>query len=138
MAGTVGGTGGRRGGAISAINITPLVDVVLVLLIILLVSSTYIVSQTLKVQLPAAASSDGAPEEPLTLVIEKSGALSLDDQVVTEAVARERLAAAVAANPEINLVVSADRDVPHGSVVRVLDTAKLAGISRFAINVQAD
>ena len=60
MAGTLGGGGGRRG-IITGINVTPLVDVVLVLLIILMVASTYIVAQSLKVQLPKSHSTDGTP-----------------------------------------------------------------------------
>ena len=39
-------------------NLTPMVDIVLVLLIIMMVSATYIVSQSLKVELPKTASSD--------------------------------------------------------------------------------
>ena len=58
MAGTMP-TGGGRSRTIAAINVTPLVDVVLVLLVILMVASTYIVAQTLKVQLPRAHSTDG-------------------------------------------------------------------------------
>ena len=53
MAGTMGGGRGRVR-TIAQINVTPLVDVVLVLLVILMVASTYIVAQTLKVQLPRA------------------------------------------------------------------------------------
>ena len=59
MAGTLGKSGGGRG-AIVGINVTPMVDVVLVLLVIMMVSATYIVSQSLKVELPKAASSDEA------------------------------------------------------------------------------
>ena len=44
--------------------------------------------------------------------------------------------AAVAADPEMSLVVSADKEVMHGNVVHILDLAKLAGITKFAINVQ--
>jgi biopolymer transport protein ExbD len=43
---------------------------------------------------------------------------------------------AVAADPEMSLVVSADKEVMHGNVVHVLDLAKLAGVTKFAINVQ--
>ncbi|WP_223641705.1 biopolymer transporter ExbD [Corallococcus sp. EGB] len=138
MAGTLGGGGGRRGGTISNINVTPLVDVVLVLLIILMVSSTYIVAQTLKVQLPRASSSDGMAEKPTTVVVQKDGKLLMDEQPAEEAVVRERLTAAVKANPDMNLVVSADKDTPHGAVVHIIDLAKVTGITHFAINVQAD
>src|SRR5262245_35738288 len=135
MAGTLGG-GGRRGGTISAINVTPLVDVCLVLLIILMVSSTYIVAQTLKVQLPKAHSSDGTAEKPSTVTLLKDGSLRWNDDVVTEDKVVENLKAAVAKDPETNLVVSADKAVQHGNVVHILDIAKQAGITKFAINVQ--
>jgi biopolymer transport protein ExbD len=137
MAGTLGG-GGRRGGTISNINVTPLVDVVLVLLIILMVSSTYIVAQTLKVQLPRASSSDGTADKPITVVVQKDGKLLLDEQPTQESEVRERLVSGVKANPDMNLVVSADKDTPHGSVVHIIDLAKVAGVTHFAINVQAD
>ncbi len=45
---------------IVGINVTPMVDVVLVLLVIMMVSATYIVSQSLKVELPKAASQNDA------------------------------------------------------------------------------
>ena len=53
MAGTLGG-GGKRG-PIVGINVTPMVDVVLVLLVIMMVSATYIVAQSLKVEPGTAA-----------------------------------------------------------------------------------
>ena len=136
MAGTLGGGGGRRGGMISGINVTPLVDVVLVLLIILMVSSTYIVAQTLKVQLPKARATDGTAEKPATVTVLKSGQLTWNDAPATEEDVVAKLKARVAADPDMSLVVSADREVQHGKVVHVLDVAKLAGVTRFAINVQ--
>jgi biopolymer transport protein ExbD len=123
---------------ISGINVTPLVDVVLVLLIILMVSSTYIVAQSLKVQLPKARSTDGTAEKPATVTLLKTGGLRWNDKDASEDDVQKGLRAAVAADPEVNLVVSADKEVQHGRVVHVLDLAKLAGITRFAINVQAE
>ncbi len=63
MAGTTN-TGGRRRAPIAAINVTPLVDVMLVLLVIMMVSATYIVSQTLKVEPPKTATSTTARPPP--------------------------------------------------------------------------
>ena len=134
MAGTLGGTGRAR--TISGINVTPLVDVVLVLLVILMVSSTYIVSQTLKVQLPKAKNSDGAADRPTTVTLLKNGDLKFNDVAVQDKELEDKLKAASDGNPDLSLVVSADKEVQHGSVVHVLDLAKTAGITKFAINVQ--
>ncbi len=139
MAGTLGGAKGKAGqGMISGINVTPLVDVVLVLLIILMVSSTYIVAQSLKVQLPKAHATDGTAEKPSTVTLLKNGSLRFNDQDATDSQIAEGLKKAAEADPETNLVVSADKEVQHGRVVHVLDLAKLAGITKFAINVQAE
>lgn len=137
MAGTLGG-GRGRGAMISSINVTPLVDVCLVLLIILMVSSTYIVAQSLKVQLPKSHATDGTAEKPATVTLLKDGRLRWNDKDASEAVIQKALADAVAADPDTNLVVSADKEVQHGRVVHILDLAKLAGITKFAINVQAE
>ena len=135
MAGTMP-SGGGRARTIAAINVTPLVDVVLVLLVILMVASTYIVAQTLKVQLPRAKSTDGTAEKPTKVEILKNGTLRWNEVPVQESELPEKLKAAVEADPEVSLVVSADKEVQHGNVVHILDLAKIAGVVKFAINVQ--
>ena len=135
MAGTMSGGRGRVR-SISGINVTPLVDVVLVLLVIMMVASTYIVAQTLKVQLPHAKSTDGTADKPTKIELLKDGRLRWNDEFVNEATANEKMKVAVAADPDVSLVVSADKEVMHGNVVHILDLAKLAGITKFAINVQ--
>jgi biopolymer transport protein ExbD len=135
MAGTLPSGGGRRG-TIAAINVTPLVDVVLVLLVILMVASTYIVAQTLKVQLPRAHSTDGTADKPTKVEIMKNGSLRWNEQPVTDGELPAKLKEAVAADADMSLVVSADKEVMHGRVVHVLDMAKIAGVTKFAINVQ--
>ena len=135
MAGTMP-SGGGRARTIAAINVTPLVDVVLVLLVILMVASTYIVAQTLKVQLPRAKSTDGTADKPTKVEILKDGRLRWNEVFVQDSELPDKLKAAVEADPEMSLVVSADKEVQHGNVVHILDLAKLAGVVKFAINVQ--
>src|SRR5262249_44844155 len=137
MAGTLGGAGARRS-IISAINVTPLVDVCLVLLIILMVSSTYIVAKTLKVTLPKSHTTDGQAEKPSTVTLLKNGGMRWNDKDASEDELVLKLKAAVAADADASLVVSADKEVQHGRVVHLLDVAKLAGVTKFAINVQAE
>jgi biopolymer transport protein ExbD len=129
VAGTMA-TGRGRARTIAAINVTPLVDVVLVLLVILMVASTYIVAQTLKVQLPRAKSTDGTADKPTKVEILKDGRLRWNEVDTPESALADKMKAAVAADPDVSLVVSADKEVQHGNVVHILDLAK------FAINVQ--
>jgi biopolymer transport protein ExbD len=135
MAGTLSGGGGRAR-TISAINVTPLVDVMLVLLVILMVASSYIVAQTMKVQLPKAHATDGTADKPATVQLFKNGTYRWNEQPIADGELVGKIKEALAADPETSLVVSADKEVQHGSVVHILDIAKMAGVTKFAINVQ--
>ena len=107
----------------------------LVLLVVLMVASTYIVAQTLKVQLPKARVTDGTAEKPTTVQILKTGEFRLNEQPIDDRGLEEKLKTAAAADAEMSLVVSADKEAQHGMVVHVMDIAKVAGITKFAINV---
>jgi biopolymer transport protein ExbD len=130
-------TGGRGArGPIVGINVTPMVDVVLVLLVIMMVSATYIVSQSLKVELPKTATSDESVSTVAAVTITRDGAYFYNSEPVTEGALVDKLRAAVAGGPEVNLVVTADQEALHGKVVHVIDLAKVEGITKFAINVE--
>lgn len=131
------GSGNKRGGIVG-INVTPMVDVVLVLLVIMMVSATYIVAQSLKVELPKSASSDEAVTMTYAVTVDKAGKLYFNQQPVTEDELKGKLREAKAQNADCNLVITADAAALHGNVVHVIDLAKQEGISKFAINVERD
>lgn len=125
---------GSRGGIVG-INVTPFVDIALVLLIIMMVSSTYIVSQALKVELPKTATSDQQVTRTYVVTIAKTGELLFNDVATTPKDLEAKLRAAKATE-DVSLVITADQAAMHGRVVEVIDTAKLAGVTKFAINVE--
>jgi biopolymer transport protein ExbD len=129
------GNANAPSGPIVGINVTPMVDVVLVLLVIMMVSATYIVQQSLKVELPKTATSDEAATSPAAVTITREGTYLFGGVPVDDAALVARLHGAVAANPDVSLVVTADEHAYHGSVVHVVDLAKVEGVSKFAINV---
>lgn len=127
---------GRGRAPIVGINVTPMVDVVLVLLVIMMVSATYIVAQSLKVELPKTATSDEATPSIAKVTLTRDKKTLFDEQEVTEAELVGKLRGAHAQNADTSLVLSADQDVPHGNVVHVIDLAKVEGIAKFAIHVE--
>ena len=134
MAGTLGG--GARRGPIVGINVTPMVDIVLVLLVIMIVSANYIVSQSLKVELPKAASANDQVTSLAAVTIAKDGKTYYNQEPIDEPALVQKFRSAIASNTELNLIVSADKEVAHGKVVHVIDLAKTEGIVKFAINVE--
>lgn len=123
-------------GPIVGINVTPMVDVVLVLLVIMMVSATYIVAQSLKVELPKTATSDESTPAVATVTVTKDKITLFNDEKVDDAGLAKKLADAYAANNDISLVISADKDASHGDVVHVIDLSKVAGITKFALNIE--
>lgn len=126
--------GGRM---ITEINVTPLVDIVLVLLIVFMVTTTYIVNPSLKVDLPKAASGSETQKSALALSLDKSGKLFLNGEAADEARVKAFIAEELPKNAELQAVIAADKLVPHGDVVHVIDVVKRAGVKKFAINVEA-
>ena len=125
------------GRMITDINVTPLVDIVLVLLIVFMVTATYIVNPSIKVDLPKAASGSEQTQTTLSLTLEAGGTLDLNGEVSNETAVTAFIATALPKDPELQAVISADKESSHGQVVALIDLIKRAGIKRFAINVEA-
>jgi biopolymer transport protein ExbD len=117
------------------INVTPLVDITLVLLIIFMVTASYIVSPAIKVDLPKAASGSAETKSTLSLTLMKDGALYLNGERANDGLVTKFIADSLPKTPDLQAVIAADKVVPHGDVVHVIDLVKRAGVRRFAINV---
>ncbi len=120
-------------GAISDINVTPLVDVVLVLLIIFMVTAQLIVARGIEVEQPKTASGNEV-KSTLQVTIDRDRQVYVNgDPYPSYEAAKARVVELRAADDEAKAIISADASVPHGEVMRVIDFVKQAGISKFAI-----
>lgn len=134
-----GGLQDQDDGEITGINVTPLVDVMLVLLVVFMVTSTYIVQQSIQVQLPKAATGENTPKvKNLAFVLDKSGAMFLDGKPISLEDIAVRVQAEKSADPNVQLqaLVAADKETPHGFVVSLIDAVRRQGITDLAINVE--
>jgi biopolymer transport protein ExbD len=127
-------------GEITGINVTPLVDVMLVLLIVFMVTSTYIVQQSIQIQLPKADSGENtAKTKNLAFVMDKTGNLFMDGTATTIEQLPGQIQGIKASNPNMTLqaMIAADKETQHGQVVRLIDAIRLQGIVDLAINVES-
>jgi len=124
--------------AITGINVTPLVDITLVLLIIFMVTASYIVKDAIDVDLPRAAQGGESVGPTLAIALDREGKLYLDGQPTDRDAARAAVRAAVARSPEARALIGADKTVPYGMVVGVIDLVRSEGLSRFAIQIERD
>jgi biopolymer transport protein ExbD len=146
----IGGPGGADdgelesvGGIFADINITPLTDIFLVLLIIFMVTTTAIAEAGkdeggFHVNLPKGAKSEaGGVARDLTVAILADGRAVVAGKVLDDAALAAAFAAAHGRSPETLVLFQADEGVPHGRVVRVMEQAREAGLTRLAIATRA-
>jgi biopolymer transport protein TolR len=112
--------------SLSEINVTSLVDVTLVLLIIFMITSP-LMQLGIQVNLPAAAAKAVETKGNLTLTIKKDATILIGDKVIPLAVLPEELKSALEAGKK-GVLIRADRAVPYGAVVKVLDLTRKSGI----------
>ena len=135
MAGGASGSDADEG--IVGINVTPLVDVTLVLLIIFIVTAKLIVSQSIPLDLPKAATgNDTQKQQILSIIMAADGRIVANDKTLGTddailAVAKE----ARGKDADLRAVIKADKDVSHGRVIHVLDLLKTADVKKIAFGV---
>ena len=132
--------GGGHNRVLSEINITPFVDVMLVLLIIFMVTAP-LLQQGLPVHLPeAAAPALKRTKSDVILTVQKGGQIYLGDDAaaVPPDELEGRLAAIYSAKEQKDLFIKADKDVLYGLVVKVMSTAKKAGVDRIGMITQPE
>lgn len=120
---------------ITSINVTPFVDIILVVLIIFMVTTPIIMKPSINIQLPKAASSDESKPTQLNIAISAQGVIQVNGSTTEESKLQALAADILAKNPEAQAVIAADKDVPHGKVIGVIDAVKTAGITKFAISI---
>ena len=119
-------------GSMAEINVTPLVDVMLVLLVVFILTAPLIVPQSMKVNLPKTqAVTLQEKNKKMELVIESSGALTLDGKQVSDK-ELERALSAASSNPEAALAIQADKGVPYGRVAEIMAISQGAGVVKLS------
>jgi biopolymer transport protein ExbD len=120
---------------IVGINVTPLVDITLVLLIIFMVVAKMVVSQSVPLDLPKAASGTDV-QVVFAVELYANGEMVVDQKKVASDDALLPLAReGHAKTPDLRAVIKADGTVQHQRVIHVLDLLKQAGIAKIAFGV---
>lgn len=117
---------------LSEINIIPLVDVVLVLLVVFMVTAPML-HRGIDLSLPRSQSNTITPEERLVITIEPDERVYLGNDRVTLIHLRKRLHQAQALNAGVSVYLRADRRVPYGRIVQIMDEVKRVGIERLGM-----
>ena len=121
--------------AMSEINVTNLVDVVLVLLIIFMITAPLLQSGV-NVDLPGTQSGDETTAEGIVITITENSAGFIDDHYVDMRQAEEFTERVKTKLSKLNKEVAylrADKAVPYGTVVDILNRLRLAGVTNVSL-----
>jgi biopolymer transport protein ExbD len=132
----------KKGSALGALSLTPLIDVVFLLLVFFLVATRFAQEdRELEVELPTASEARPLTEEPKELFvnIDKDGNYFVSGQRLAASEVEVALRQAVADNPiNQSVVIRADKRVPFDFVVTVMDLCNQAGVRDYTVTTQGD
>lgn len=110
------------------LSLAPMIDVVFLLLIFFMVSTTFVLRPGLQLELPTSESTAQVSEDRWTITVTPEGNFYLNEEESSLEALQKRLEE----DPKPT-TVRADRTLPHGLIVDVLDAVQQAGIE--AVNV---
>lgn len=120
------------------VDLTPMVDVVFLLLIFFMISTTFVESPGLNIQLPksSAGQLEKGPEE-FKVFLSREGEVFVHGAPVSMGDLRQQLQGMRSTAPSTTFILSADQNARHGRVVELMDLARESGFGRLAIETEA-
>ncbi len=119
---------------VSQLDMTPLVDVVFNLLIFFMLSTTFVTTPGIKINLPQASSKElKVQEKEVRIALTRKGKIYVNRKLVMLNDVKKILKQKARINPKILVIIQADEQVTHGKVVQIMDIAKSCGLSKLAI-----
>lgn len=119
----------------SEINIVPFVDIILVVLITFMVAAPMVVQNAMDIKLTNSSSAAKKVTSKLSVAITNEGQILFNGRVTTEGDVSMLVAEFMDKSPGSKAIISADKNVPHGTVVSIIDAIKAGGVENFAIMV---
>lgn len=124
------------------LNVTPLIDVLFLFIIFFMLTGTFKRVGELELRLPgsstAVPSLSDETTRTLELLLTEGGGLYLDGEEVELPGLKSRLQGILRADPESRVMLKAERGVPHGQVVLLLDIVRTAGFRGVGIGTHME
>lgn len=116
------------------VDLTPMIDVVFLLLIFFMITTTFIESPGLTINLPKSSAQQlKRGEKDIHVYLTAEGAIYLQKQPVSLEELRQRIQQYGETVKQMTFLLMADKGALHGRVIQLMDAAKTAGFGRLAI-----
>lgn len=127
----------QLGTSLSEINVTPFVDVMLVLLIIFMVT-TPMMQSGIGVNLPQAETESAPAEEGLTLTVTRDRFIHMEEAVININLLERKLSEFFYGKEKKIVFIRADKDLPYGFFIDIVDIVKKAGVEVVGLVTQPE
>ncbi len=125
-------TGGKRHRLMSEINMVPFVDVVLVLLIIFMISAP-LMYRGIDIHLPKSSVNTIKQEQRIMVAVDRELNIYVDGHMVSLSGLETILLQKKSPDTDLTVYLKADKDVPYGTIITVMDTVKRIGIDKLGM-----
>jgi len=115
------------------INLTPMLDVVFIMLIFFIVTTSFIKETGIEVNRPSAKSTQSKAQANILIAIKNNDEIWIDKRMVDIRSVRANIERLKASNANNSVVIQSDQASKTGTLVKVMDQIRLAGI--FAISI---
>ncbi len=118
------------------LNVVSLIDVLFLLLLFFVVSTTFLSSPAIQLELPKAQNAEVVEQSPIVVYVDENGSTFLNDEPVDMALLSAALRGKLDTNEDKAVILKADSRVSHGAVVGIMDIVKGAGARRLVVATQ--
>jgi len=122
----------------SLIDLAPMTDMVFQVLLFFILSSSFMVEPGIKVNLPKSQTSELQVQQKLIITVDSQQQIYVDNKPVSIDELEQKLKLMLPYYSEQIVVIRADKTVPHGLVVKILDISKIAGAKKLAIATEKE
>ena len=126
----------RNRDTFNEINITPLTDIFLVLLIIMMVIAPMLDQQGLNLTVPERVAEEQQNDKEskiMTVMFSADDKFYMDDEEITSSNLEKTIKSRISEYPD-GLMIKSDADATHGAIVRVMDSARNAGVTSISVD----
>ena len=118
------------------INITPMLDIVFIMLIFFIVTTSFTKETGGDITKPTAESTERKPRGNILVGLQSDGSIWMNNNEIKIREVRTLVEAAIAENPEGQVVLISDIGSRTGDLIKVMDQIKLAGINNVSISAE--
>jgi len=118
------------------INMTPMLDVVFILLIFFIVTASFVKQAGIEVNRPDAATAVKKERANILVAISDKGDIWIDRRKVDVRAVQANIERLKAENPQGTVVIQADKKATTDILIKVMDSARAAGVFDVSIAAQ--